>query len=131
MAPQGKRDLKFDKSIISTADNPISTNELLSRLTSLQEELSTLNQSSVDLDSLDRCREDLINRKLLRHKDVGVRAFTACCISDILRLYAPDAPYTDTQLTDFFKLTLSQFELLGDPNNGYLHSTEVSYTQAS
>lgn len=119
MAPQGKRDLTFDKSIISTADNPISTNELLSRLTLLQEELSTLNQSSVDLDSLDRYREDLINRKLLRHKDVGVRAFTACCISDILRLYAPDAPYTDTQLTDFFKLTLSQFELLGDPNNGY------------
>lgn len=43
----------------------------------------------------------------------------ACCLSDILRLYAPDAPYTETQLTDIFRLILSQFDLLGNPDNGY------------
>lgn len=28
----------------------------------------------------------------------GVKAYTACCLADLLRLYAPDAPYSDVQL---------------------------------
>lgn len=111
--------LKFNKSIISTAESLVPTDEILSRLVSLHEELSTLEQGQVDLRTLDRYRTDLNNKKLLKHKDNGVRAFVACCLSDILRLYAPDAPYTETQLTDIFRLILSQFDLLGNPDNGY------------
>lgn len=119
MTSETKAQLKFDKTIISSSEQLISTSTLLDRIAELHDELSALNQESIDLSSLDRYRDDLINRKLLKHKDTGVRAFVACCISDILRLYAPDAPYTDTQLTDFFKLVLVQFQQLGDPENGY------------
>ena len=119
MTVTGKTYLKFNKSIISTAENQISTTDLLDRLGQLQDELSTSVQETIDLKSVDKYRTDLINRKLLRHKDNGVRAFVACCISDILRLYAPDAPYTDIQLTDFLKLVLGQFSQMGDPENGY------------
>lgn len=119
MAAQ-KTKLKFNKSIISTSDKIIPTQELLHRLTILHDELMGLVQDQVDIKSLEKYREDLINKKLLKHRDTGVRAFTACCISDILRLYAPDAPYTEVQLTDFFKLVLQQFELLGDQENGYV-----------
>ncbi|KAL3241234.1 sister chromatid cohesion factor PDS5 [Nakaseomyces bracarensis] len=115
----GLTKLRFNKPVLSTLENSISTNELLNRLGNLHEELASFTQEQVDLNSLDKYRTDLINQKLLRHKDIGIRAFTACCLSDILRLYAPDAPYTDVQLTDIFKLVLSQFELLGDPDNGY------------
>lgn len=111
--------LHYNKAIISTAEKLVPTNELLSRLGSLHEELSALVQDQTDLESLNSYRADLVNKKLLKHKDPGVRAFAACCLSDILRLYAPDAPYTDTQLTEIFKLVLSQFEQLGDPDNGY------------
>lgn len=111
--------LKFNKSIISTSESLIPTDELLNRLVSLHEELSTLEQGQVDLRTLDRYQTDLNNKKLLKHKDNGVKAFVACCLCDILRLYAPDAPYTENQLTDIFRLVLSQFELLGDPDNGY------------
>lgn len=114
-----KTKLRYHKSIISTSDSFIPTDELLSRLAALHEELASLVQGEVDQASLDTYRTDLINRKLLKHKDLGVRAFVACCLSDILRLYAPDAPYTETQLLDIFKLVLSQFEKLGDPDNGY------------
>jgi sister-chromatid-cohesion protein PDS5 len=31
-------------------------------------------------------------------KDKAVKALTACCIADILRLFAPDAPYTENEL---------------------------------
>lgn len=119
MVRASKTKLKFDKAIISTAENLIQTDELLNRLISLHEELSTLEQGQVDLSSLDRYRNDLNSRKLLKHKDNGVRAFVSCCLSDILRIYAPDAPYTESQLTEIFRLILAQFELLGDPDNGY------------
>ncbi|EDO19365.1 hypothetical protein Kpol_1002p10 [Vanderwaltozyma polyspora DSM 70294] len=114
-----KAKLRFKKPILSSSENPISLDELLSRLSNLHEELSTSDQEQTDLDSLSGYCADLVNRKLLRHKDSGVRAFTACCLSDILRLYAPDAPYTDTQLTDIFKLFLFEFEELGDSENSY------------
>ncbi|CAI4048176.1 sister chromatid cohesion factor PDS5 SKDI_13G2080 [Saccharomyces kudriavzevii IFO 1802] len=119
MAKGAVTKLKFNLPIISTSEQLISTNELLDRLKALHEELAALGQDNTDLTGLDEYRDSLVNRKLLRHKDVGIRAFTACCLSDILRLYAPDAPYTDSQLTDIFKLLLSQFEQLGDQENGY------------
>ena len=28
----------------------------------------------------------------------GVKAYAACCLADLLRIYAPDAPYTETEL---------------------------------
>lgn len=114
-----KTKLQFGKSIISTLKENLSSKELIDRLGSLHEELSTADQGTINLNSVDRYRSDLINKKLLKSKDVGVQAFTACCLSDILRLYAPDAPYTDTELTDIFKLFFSQFKLLTDPENGY------------
>lgn len=119
MAGTSVTKLKTQKPIISTSENVIPMDELLGRLGSLHEELSTLLQGQVDLKRLEPYRVDLSDRKLLKHKDKGIRAFVACCLSDILRLYAPDAPYTDVQLTDIFKLFLAQFEELGDPENGY------------
>ncbi|CCE62573.1 hypothetical protein TPHA_0C04230 [Tetrapisispora phaffii CBS 4417] len=111
--------LKFKKSILSTSDNIISTDELVNRLSILHEELSSLVQDETDPESVNSYCNDLVNRKLIKHRDAGVRAFVACCLSDILRIYAPDAPYTDTQLTDVFKLFLAQFEELGESENGY------------
>ncbi|QLL30651.1 hypothetical protein HG536_0A04670 [Torulaspora globosa] len=119
MVSVSKSKLGFNKAIISTVDNLIQTDELLNRLIALHQELSILEQGKVDLSTLDRYRNDLNNRKLLKHKDNGVKAFVACCLSDILRLYAPDAPYTESQLVEIFRLILSQFELLGNPDNGY------------
>ncbi|CAL9735883.1 sister chromatid cohesion protein Pds5p [Monosporozyma servazzii] len=115
-----KTKLKFNKLIISTADTVIPTNELLNRLSDLHEELSIISQETIDLASLDRYSKDLINKKLLKHKDNGIRALVGCCLSDILRHYAPNAPYTDVQLTEIFKLFLSQFEMLGEPDNPYI-----------
>jgi len=57
-----------------------------------------MDQDQVDLDSLKGVTRDLINANLIGHKDRGVRAYVACCISDLLRLYAPDAPYTVHEL---------------------------------
>ena len=48
--------------------------------------------------SLGKIGQELVRAHLLGHKDKGVRAGVGCCVVDILRLCAPDAPYTHKQL---------------------------------
>ena len=57
-----------------------------------------MDQETVDTTSLGGVRKDLINTSILLHKDKGVKAYAACCMADLLRLYAPDAPYTGAEL---------------------------------
>ncbi|CCH41941.1 Sister chromatid cohesion protein [Wickerhamomyces ciferrii] len=102
--------LKFKKNIVSSPGESIST---------LSTELSKIDQDKFDVKSLDKIKNDLINKKLINHKDSGVQSLVACCISDILRIYAPDAPYTDGELTSIFKLFISSFKRLSDQNNGF------------
>ena len=57
-----------------------------------------MEQEEADRESLEPVAKELAHPTLLTHKDVGVRAWTACCIVDMFRLCAPDAPYTAAQL---------------------------------
>lgn len=43
-------------------------------------------------------RKELISTSVFLHKDKGVKAYAACCIADLLSIYAPDAPYTAPEL---------------------------------
>ncbi|AEY98742.1 FAGL076Wp [Eremothecium gossypii FDAG1] len=116
---KGQSTLKFNKNLVPSVQDAISSADLVTRLAQLHEELSMLEQGQVKLKSLEKCRADLINKKLVRSKDTGVQAFTACCLSDVLRLYAPDAPYNEDELAEIFGLFIGQFRLLADPENGY------------
>ena len=40
----------------------------------------------------------LVSPFILKHRDKDVRAHAACCLADILRIFAPDAPYDEEQL---------------------------------
>ena len=72
--------------------------ELLKRLRALHQELMEMDQETVDTSSLKKIARELISPALLIHKERGVRAYTACTLVDILRLYAPEAPYTGVEL---------------------------------
>jgi len=85
-----------------------STDALLKKLKALHAELAVLDQEFVDTRSLDSVRKDLISSSILLHKDRGVKAYAACCLADILRCYAPDAPYTQSQLRDIFQFFFTQ-----------------------
>lgn len=78
-----------------------------------------MDQEKFDVKSLEKIKNDLVNKKLLHNKDTGVQSLVACCIADVLRLYAPDAPYTDSELSEIFKLFIKMFKKLADPENGY------------
>ncbi|TXT14456.1 uncharacterized protein COLE_00649 [Cutaneotrichosporon oleaginosum] len=81
---------------------------LLRRLKTLFHELVKLDQEQIDVKSLDKVREQLVQRVIIFHKDRGVKAFAACCLAELLRLYAPDAPYTADQLRDIFQFFIAQ-----------------------
>jgi sister-chromatid-cohesion protein PDS5 len=94
--------LSFNQPLSWRAGRPIATGELLKRLDALSNELREMDQEETDKDSLTSVAKELAAPNLLNHKDKGVRAFTACCLVDILKLCAPDAPFTATQLKVIF-----------------------------
>ena len=40
----------------------------------------------------------LVTSFLVNHRDKDIRVCLACCFADILRIYAPEAPYNEEQL---------------------------------
>ncbi|KAF7323824.1 hypothetical protein MKEN_00603700 [Mycena kentingensis (nom. inval.)] len=84
------------------------TDALQRKLRTLSEELASASQDGFDPKSLDAVKKDLIHTSILLHKDRGVKAFAACCLADILRLTAPDAPYTQPELRDIFQFFFRQ-----------------------
>ncbi|KAJ6051485.1 uncharacterized protein N7446_006117 [Penicillium canescens] len=117
----GLRSLSFNQPLswrVGRAAIPIA--DLLERLQTLAQELRKLDQEEIDKESLRKVSQELASGNLLAHKDKGVRAWATCCIVDVLRLCAPDAPFTRNQLKDIFTCIVSSIiPALGDPSNAY------------
>ena len=75
----------------------LSTAQLVKRLTALAEALRDLGQDDRPR-GLTQTAAALITERLTAHKDKAVRVLTACCLCDVLRVYAPEAPYSDPEL---------------------------------
>jgi sister-chromatid-cohesion protein PDS5 len=90
--------LQFNEPLSWRPGKPIPTDQLLKRLDRLSKELAEMDQDYVDTNSLVKVAHELASHQLLTHKDKGVRAYTACCVVDILRLCAPNAPFKPSQL---------------------------------
>ncbi|KAK9249177.1 armadillo-type protein [Lipomyces tetrasporus] len=118
-AVQSWERLKFDQPVAPKANKPIAVSELLKRLQAVHVELAKFDQGSVELKTVNKVAKDLVSNNLLHHRDKGVRAYVACCLADILRLYAPDAPYTATQLQSIFEHFVLQLKGLADPDSPY------------
>ncbi|KAL4780155.1 armadillo-type protein [Aspergillus varians] len=117
----GLRHLKFNEPLswrVGRSAIPIA--DLLQRLQTLAQELRKFDQEEVEKESLRKVSQELATAQLLGHKDKGVRAWATCCIVDVLRLCAPDAPFTANQLKDIFTcIVTSIIPSLGDPSNPY------------
>lgn len=76
----------------------LSNAALLKRLRALRNELAGVEQGAVGRAELDGYCKELIKPTLIAHKDSQVRATVACILADMLRLYAPDAPFSPTEI---------------------------------
>ncbi|TPX13785.1 uncharacterized protein E0L32_005729 [Thyridium curvatum] len=112
--------LQFDEPLSWRAGKAIPASELHRRLDALSKELVDLEQETTDKDSVTKVAKELVSHNLLGHKDKGVKAFTACCLVDILRICAPHAPFTHAQLKDVFSLFINSIlPALSDPSHTY------------
>ncbi|KAF9429774.1 hypothetical protein BGZ94_009542 [Podila epigama] len=93
--------------------------ELLKKLKELHTELEGLDQENVDASSLSTVAKALVEPAIANYKDKGVRIYAACCIADLLRLYAPDAPYNKTNLKIIFKLFVNELRHIATPSSTY------------
>lgn len=60
----------------------------------------------------------LSSELFLEHPSKDVRLLVACCIADIFRIFAPEAPYTDArQLKEIFLFLTQQLRGLGNPES--------------
>ncbi|KDP41978.1 hypothetical protein JCGZ_26996 [Jatropha curcas] len=93
---------------------PFSIDELLSILERLEVSLSKVTQSpsASMIAALSPSRNALVSDKLLRHSDTDVKVSVAVCISEIMRITAPNAPYGDEQMKEVFHLILAVFQKL-------------------
>ncbi|KAK3035804.1 hypothetical protein RJ639_034620 [Escallonia herrerae] len=91
-----------------------STPELLTLLDNVESAFSKVEQgpSIAIQDAIKPSIEALAANELLRHPDIDVKVSVASCISEILRITAPDQPYTDEQMKEFFQLSVMAFEKL-------------------
>lgn len=105
--------------IISTLDHPIPTKELLTRLQKLADALSTVDQDNVVQAEYSTIAQDLANKKLLKHQNQGVRALACCALADVLRIFAPDAPFDAPDLSHIFRCFFAQFALLWNEEDAY------------
>ena len=76
------------------------TSVLCERLQRLHADLSKMEQQKVDTSSLETVKKDLY--PLINHKDKYIKILVSCCLSDILRLYAPEVIYSSSQLKVLF-----------------------------
>ncbi|CAG8556181.1 7930_t:CDS:10 [Paraglomus brasilianum] len=111
--------LRFKQKLVSGMSKQIATTELVKRLKTLHEELKKIDQEEVDTDSLASVTKELINESLTGHKDKSVKAYVAACLADVLRLHAPDAPYTDGELRDVFDFFVRQLQNISDTSGPY------------
>ncbi|KAJ5648095.1 Armadillo-like helical [Penicillium lividum] len=117
----GLRSLSFNQPLSWRVGRPaIPIADLLERLQTLAQELRKLEQEEIDKESMRKVSQELASAHLLAHKDKGVRAWATCCLVDVLRLCAPDAPFTRNQLKDVFTcIVTSIIPALADPSNAY------------
>ncbi|ESQ27121.1 hypothetical protein EUTSA_v10018162mg [Eutrema salsugineum] len=59
----------------------------------------------------------LVSVDLLSHPDSDVRVSVVSCLTEILRITAPEAPYSDDQMKEIFRLTIEAFEKLADASS--------------
>ena len=90
--------------------------QLTTALKTLGTEMGTFEQSSDDgIEFPEELAAALANNKMLKHRDDDVRLLVACCLSDLLRIYAPHSPFDSPELLkDVFGLLVEQLQGVGD-----------------
>ncbi|XP_010497534.1 PREDICTED: uncharacterized protein LOC104774769 [Camelina sativa] len=125
----GETDLS--KALLEAADNLVkphsSTDATLRLLDNVESLLATVEQDVTEslLNDLKPSMAALVSADLLRNPDSDVRVSVVSCLTEIMRITAPDAPYDDDQMKDIFEVTIEAFDKLADATSRSYRKAEV------
>jgi sister-chromatid-cohesion protein PDS5 len=98
----------------------VGKDELLNRLEKCCKYLEELDQLEDDPPlGLSELAISLVRQTIIGHGDKLVRLYAAKAIAEILRVYAPDAPYEDEDLREILLLFVGQLGYLADSEGTY------------
>ncbi|XP_062127886.1 LOW QUALITY PROTEIN: sister chromatid cohesion protein PDS5 homolog B [Drosophila sulfurigaster albostrigata] len=96
----------------------LGTDELIRRLKTLANVLQTMDQDDNLHQQYIPLALHLLDDFFMQHQSRDVQLLIACCIADVLRVYAPEAPYKEQdQIKAIFKFFIKQLHGLKDPRD--------------
>lgn len=96
----------------------LGTDELIRRLKTLAHTLQAMGQDDGLYQQYIPLALHLVDEFFLHHPSRDVQLLVACCIADVLRVYAPEAPYKDQeQIRQIFLFFIKQLHGLKDPKD--------------
>ncbi|CRK92889.1 CLUMA_CG006304, isoform A [Clunio marinus] len=92
--------------------------ELIRRLKALSLTLQAMGQDDENFSRYTPLAVHLVKDFFLSHDSKDVQLLVACCIADILRVFAPEAPYKEPdQIKEIFEFLIRQLNGLKDPKD--------------
>lgn len=83
--------------------------DLINYFNKLHEALSRLSQEPSDQpQGLRSTALQLVSSKIINYNDKDIRLLCTCCIVDVLRIFAPEAPYSNEDMLKAFDAITSQ-----------------------
>lgn len=96
----------------------LGADELIRRLKTLAHTLQAMGQDEGAYQQYIPLAIHLAEEQFLNHPSRDVQLLIACCIADVLRVYAPEAPYKDSdQVKTIFLFLITQLSGLKDPKD--------------
>lgn len=96
----------------------LGADELIRRLKQLTTMLQTMGQDDANYQAYIPLALHLADEHFLTHESRDVQLLIACCIADVLRVYAPEAPYKEVeQVKAIFNFLIRQLNGLRDPKD--------------
>ncbi|EDW47482.1 sister chromatid cohesion protein PDS5 homolog B [Drosophila sechellia] len=96
----------------------LGTDELIRRLKTLANVLQTMDQDDNLYQQYIPLALHLLDDFFMQHPSRDVQLLIACCVADVLRVYAPEAPYKEQdQIKTIFKFFIKQLHGLKDPRD--------------
>ncbi|KAH0539698.1 sister chromatid cohesion protein PDS5 homolog B isoform X1 [Cotesia glomerata] len=96
----------------------LGADELIRRLKTLAHTLQAMGQDEGAYQQYIPLALHLADEYFLQHPSKDVQLLIACCIADVLRVYAPEAPYKDAdQVKGIFLFLIKQLAGLKDPKD--------------
>eukprot|EP00750_Incisomonas_marina_P011318 INCI16369.14.p3 GENE.INCI16369.14~~INCI16369.14.p3 ORF type:complete len:274 (+),score=61.34 INCI16369.14:338-1159(+) len=90
---------------------------LVQELKVLHEQLVHFDPAAINErpDWMDKTCPIVVSKRILNHQHKDVRLMACCCVVEILRVYAPEAPFTDEQMKNAFEAIIIELRGLQQP----------------